>query len=114
MLTAEQAQTVVLKGIAEAGGNVGAPTGMTLASAGLDPPKIDTLVSAIVNIGLSQFDHGIDYTAIVKFLLPGTTIGDLSGAVFELAVGKVCSGPAHHPQPYPAPSICGQCPYPVP
>ncbi len=114
MLTLEQAQAIVFRGIARAGGRSGVSAGTTLASAGLDQPKIETLVSAIVNIGLSQFDHGILYGEIVKSVFPGTTIGQLSGAVFELAVGKVCSGPDHHSQPYPGPDKCKQCGYDVP
>lgn len=114
MLKLEQARQVVFTGIVRAGGSVTATAGMSLQSAGVDSAHINMLASAIVNVALSKFDHGIDYSKIIKGIISTTTIGDLSTAVFELALGKVCSGPLHHPQPYPAPSQCGDCGSDVP
>jgi hypothetical protein len=114
MLSLEQARKIVSLGLASAGGDATASADATLASAGLDEPRIAGLLGAIVNISVQQYDHGIDVRELGQNVSLGTTVGDLGNTVVRLAAGKVCSGPFHHSQPYPAPSICGQCKAKVP
>lgn len=115
MLTREQAQEIVRLAISRAGGDGSASADTALAELQLDPAS---LVEAIADIG-RQFAHRVPPAELDARIRPEATIADLSDTVralavaFALGVAAVCSGPMHHPQPFPVPEVCPQCGSPV-
>jgi hypothetical protein len=104
MLTFEQAQEVVFKGITEVGGD---PAATTLVGAGIKSLQFSTFANAIKVVGFEEFGHAIEVSGIFSELASAMKVRDLSIAVFKLSGGKVCE--RGHPLPYPFTEPCEQC-----
>jgi len=114
MLTEDQIRKIVGESFKKTSGSNIQSWSNTLKDEDIDQSTLRQWVTTLVNdeeIGVSRFQHKLEFSAIIKKVSPSDTFESLGRHVFLLSTGKVCSNPItpHSQTCCPYPKKCPEC-----